>query len=180
MQNCLSPRKSSAFAVPVLMLCFVCPGCAKEPAASSGWETQPPIRRSPSDCFTNPDMIALAKSSASGNLDEIDRLVSSGVDLNARGKNGMTVLLWAMQAENKKAFKRLLEHGADPNIQLTNGKSVTSFTASVLEDSDWLEMVLKHGANGVSTFDNLQRLFGDVEISLGLRPAPVDETGGAA
>jgi S-adenosylmethionine/arginine decarboxylase-like enzyme len=42
------------------------------------------------------------------------------------------------------------------------------------------DVVLKHGANGVSTFDNLQRLHGDVEISLGLRPAPVEGSGGGA
>jgi ankyrin repeat protein len=82
---------------------------------------------------------------------EIDRLVSLGTDVNARGKDGITPLFLAMWAKNKAGFLRLLERGADPNLQLSGspgaGSSIMSVSALVENDSDWLEIVLKHRGN---------------------------------
>ncbi len=116
-------------------------GCSRGPTAE--WR--------PRDFFANANVIALALAAERGDTKEIDRLVSAGTDVNTRGKDGMTPLLWAMWAKNKVGFLQLLERGADPNLQLTGGSSigssVTSWSARAENDSEWLEIVLKHGAD---------------------------------
>ncbi len=110
----------------------------------------------PRDFYSDPDVIALVQAAEKGDRDAIDRLVSRGVNVNAEGKDGMTPLLWAMWAKNKQGFLCLLEHGADPNRQIhfagptrnpDEGFSVTNYAARAENDSEWLELVLKHGAN---------------------------------
>jgi ankyrin repeat protein len=70
----------------------------------------------------------------------------------------MTVLVWCLLQQNKNAFEFLLEHGADPNIQMeTNapdleeelGLAGTSVMDLVPRKTDtwYLEQVLKHGGN---------------------------------
>ena len=59
-----------------------------------------------------------------GNLDSIrlsakyhGRVIwglAGGVDINTKGKDGMSFLLWAYPA-GEKMFERILHHGADPN-----------------------------------------------------------------
>ena len=96
-------------------------------------------------------------------LVEIDELVQSGVDVNARGRANMTPLLWAFPM-GEKAFRRLLEHGADPNVKLTEriypfyaGDSVTFLAAGpspshacIFHDvsmDNYLKLVLEHGGD---------------------------------
>lgn len=102
---------------------------------------------SANDFFADSEVTALAKAASAGDIDTVDALVKKGVDINARGKDGMTPLLFAMWAKNKEGFRRLLEHGADPNSQIIDGQSVTSFSALSVDDSDWLKMALKYGAD---------------------------------
>ncbi len=66
--------------------------------------------------FDDPQVIALCKAIEANDLKEIDRLVAAGADANARGKGNMTPLLWAYPENHPERFKRILEHGADPNI----------------------------------------------------------------
>jgi ankyrin repeat protein len=61
-------------------------------------------------------VIALCRAIEANDLDEIDRLVAAGANVNALGKGNMTPLLWAFPDNNLPRFKRLLEHGADPNV----------------------------------------------------------------
>ncbi len=118
--------------------------------------TSPTGRGHPGGFFTDPDVVALVLAVERGKLEEIDQIVSRGIDVNTRGKEDLTPLVWAMMAKNKKAFKCLLEHGADPNVQTTKGlspisleagSSPISLAARVEDDTQWLEMVLQHGAN---------------------------------
>jgi ankyrin repeat protein len=110
---------------------------------------------SPKEFFDQPAVVALAEAVEQGNLPEIDRLVAAGADVNAIGSRSkqsdareqFSLLTWAMRAKQKKSFKRLLEHKADPNGQFQGGASVTSIAAANRENSDWLEMALAHGAN---------------------------------
>jgi ankyrin repeat protein len=80
--------------------------------------------------------------------------LAGGTDISARGRAGMTPLIWAFLHQNKTGFALLLEHGADPNLQLTDtiddlatkGSSAMSF-AAMHEDIWYLQTVLKHGGD---------------------------------
>jgi len=72
------------------------------------------------DYFDDPKVIALCKAIEAKDLQEIDRLVADGADVNAKGKGNMTPLLWAYPENKPEVFKRILEHGADPNVEVTS------------------------------------------------------------
>lgn len=72
------------------------------------------------DYFTDPQVIALCQAIEAEDLEEIDRLVASGADVNAKGKGNMTPLLWAFPDNKPDRFVRLLEHHADPNVFVTS------------------------------------------------------------
>lgn len=71
-------------------------------------------RWKPKEYFDDPKEIALCKAITRSDVAKIDELIADGVDVNKRGKDGMTFLLWAYPA-GEAAFKRILEHGGDPN-----------------------------------------------------------------
>ena len=121
------------------------------------------VRWKAEDFFTDPKVIELCKAIEAEDLVEIDELVQSGVDVNARGRANMTPLLWAFPM-GEKVFRRLLEHGADPNVKLTEriypfyaGDSVTFLAAGpspshvcIFHDvsmDNYLKLVLEHGGD---------------------------------
>jgi hypothetical protein len=68
------------------------------------------------EMFPNdPRTQALALAAGRGDIKEIDRLVAAGADVNAVGTYGVAVTEWLLQHPNKVGFRRVLEHGADPN-----------------------------------------------------------------
>ncbi|MFN0199506.1 MAG: ankyrin repeat domain-containing protein [Planctomycetaceae bacterium] len=103
---------------------------------------------SPSDYYTDAKVISLIKAARRGKVKTIDRLVAEGVDVNAKGKDDITPLFFALEARNKAGFLRLLEHKANPNLPNSlSGESVISIAAKIEDDSSWLKMVLEHGGN---------------------------------
>jgi hypothetical protein len=56
-------------------------------------------------------------------------VIGSGLDLNIRGREGMTPLLYALISSRFNAFDALLEAGADPNAKADNGNGVMSAAA---------------------------------------------------
>jgi len=70
--------------------------------------------------FDDPLVIALCEAIEADDLEEIDRLVAAGADVNAKGKGNMTPLMWAYPDHKPKRFERLLKHGADPNVIITS------------------------------------------------------------
>ena len=108
--------------------------------------------------FDDPKVIALCKAIEAKNLNEIDRLVADGADVNTRGKGNMTPLLWAFPENKPEVFKRILEHGADPNVVITShipppgpygiepGDSVLSFAAGIIYPN-YFKYVMQHGGN---------------------------------
>src|SRR5215471_13824001 len=75
-----------------------------------GWKAE--------DYFTDPQVIALCKAIQANDLTEMDRLITAGANVNAKGKDNMTPLLWAFPDNKLDRFKKLLEHGADPNVAI--------------------------------------------------------------
>ena len=65
--------------------------------------------------FDDPQEIALCRAIDRSDLVEIDKLIAEGVDVNKKGTGGMTFLLWSYPA-GETSFKRILEHGGDPNV----------------------------------------------------------------
>jgi ankyrin repeat protein len=111
-----------------------------------------------SDYFSDDRAEALAQAAASGRTEAAAELISHGADVNARGRDGMTPVIWAFLNQNKKGFEFLLQHGGNPNLQLSDGtstlakelpfagNSAMSFAARD-EDIWYLETVLKFGGN---------------------------------
>jgi uncharacterized protein len=56
--------------------------------------------------FTDEKAIALCHAIEAEDLEEMDRLVAAGVDVNAKGKGNMTPLLWAFP-DNKPRAERV-------------------------------------------------------------------------
>lgn len=100
----------------------------------------------PSKHFHDQKVIALAKATIKGDVKRIDQLVAEGVDVNTRGERNITPLLWSIGKPNKKGIKRLLEHGASPNIVTEDGESFIDFVAPST-DHEYLEMALEHGGD---------------------------------
>jgi ankyrin repeat protein len=88
-------------------------GCGRSPLDRS-WHAR--CDWNAEEYFDDPLVIALCKAIEENDTAEIDRLVAAGADVNALGKGNMTPLLWAYPDNKLERFKRLLEHGADPNV----------------------------------------------------------------
>ncbi len=100
----------------------------------------------PKDYFADDGQIAMAYAVQSDDLAEIDRLLATGVNVNAVGKDRVSMLTWAMLNERKASFERLLKKGADPN-HLVLGDCPLVWIAARNNDSTWLELLLRFKAN---------------------------------
>jgi uncharacterized protein len=99
-----------------------------------------------SDFFSDAKVAELAEAARDGNVELVDALVSERVDVNSNGKKDLNVLIYSMSGKNLKGFKRLLEHGANPNQQTDSGDSVMHHAAA-RKDTEALELSLAHGGN---------------------------------
>lgn len=63
--------------------------------------------------FANPLHARLADAVAIGDKDAIAALVKEGADVDAKGKEGIPLLVWAMAKDSVAGFDALLAHGAD-------------------------------------------------------------------
>jgi uncharacterized protein len=108
------------------------------------------------DFFDDPQVIALCHAIEANDIAEIDRLVAAGADVKAQGKGKMTPLLWAFPDNKLERFKRLLEHGSNPNVVITSdfntrggmrpGDSVTHMACKT-EFPGYFEAVFDHGGD---------------------------------
>jgi hypothetical protein len=113
-----------------------------------GWKAE--------DYFDDPQVIALCRAIEANDLAQIDWLIAAGVDVNAQGKGKMTPLLWAFPDNKLERFKRLLEHGADPNVVIESdfntrggmmaGDSVTHMACKTAFPG-YFEAVYTHGGD---------------------------------
>ena len=109
------------------------------------------------DYFDDPKVIALCEAIQNEDLAEIDRLVAAGADINGLGKGKMTPLLWAFPENKPEVFKRILEHGANPNVYVEDdfgtqmsgivpGDSVTHLAAETWFPN-YFKYVMQHGGD---------------------------------
>ena len=77
------------------------------------------------------DLTALMEASSKGDhtmIGVVKLLVDRGADVNIRGENGWTALIWAARAGNIEIVKYLLSKGADPHIKSSGGQTVVELT----------------------------------------------------
>lgn len=113
-----------------------------------GWKAE--------DYFDDPKVIALCHAIEANNIGEIDRLIAAGANVNAKGKDNMTPLLWAFPDKKLACFTRLLELGANPNVAIKSslnthgglaaGDSITHIACKT-EFPGYFEAVFSHGGN---------------------------------
>lgn len=98
----------------------------------------------PEELYLDKQTFALAKAAAEARVDEIDRLVAAGADVNRAGALNVTPLYLGL--DDFRGFQRLLEHGADPNIKFDDGDSVLQIVTQS-KPASYLEAALFHGAD---------------------------------
>jgi ankyrin repeat protein len=118
------------------------------------------------DFFAERNAVELAEAAQMGRLACVSELVAGGANPNARGYHGITPLIYAMSGISLKGFRRLLELGADPNLQMENGDSVMTLSAE-RRDPEALKLALAFGGN-----PNLRRSFKPVHY-LDFSPTPL-------
>lgn len=106
--------------------------------------------RAPEIFFDDPKVVSLVKALARGNVDDVDRLVAEGVDVDSVGKDGVTPLYWLMAMEkypNKVGFQHLVDLEANPlGFHTLSGR--TAFLISARHpDPDYLTILLKSGVD---------------------------------
>ena len=55
-----------------------------------------------------------------GDLEAVDRIAATDIDINYVGKHGLTPLTWSFLHRHRDMCLRLMEHGADPNIRVSD------------------------------------------------------------
>lgn len=124
-------------------------------AVASGGEG--PIRvagRTAQEMFSDPRVAALADAAATGRIDEVERLVTAGVAVDALGYEDATPLTFAMLANgpnSTQGMEALLKLGANPNHRKADARYVGGWPIvlflSRAENPALLEVMLKYGAN---------------------------------
>ncbi|MFZ2656414.1 MAG: ankyrin repeat domain-containing protein [Victivallales bacterium] len=101
----------------------------------------------PMECFySEPDMVAFCEAVILSDMKTMDRYLKTGkVDVNKVGKEGVTPLLMAFKTRNKEAFLKLLQNGADPNLQ-NNGWCPIALAVD-LGEYDFVALCLQHKGN---------------------------------
>ncbi|MFV0423847.1 ankyrin repeat domain-containing protein [Oleidesulfovibrio sp.] len=91
----------------------------------------------------------MARAAAQGDIKTIDRLVTEGADVNARGAHNATVLMWTLHKRNMKGFKHLLSLGANPNVEWTLQSDEFRHACSVMHTihAEYLQAALAAGGN---------------------------------
>jgi uncharacterized protein len=96
--------------------------------------------------FTNPRLVEAARAVERGDVTALNSLARSGVNVNEPGKQGVTLLFWAMKYKRKDSMRALLNLKANPNQKLENNDSPVTLAAAA-PDEEMLRILLDGGAD---------------------------------
>ena len=82
-----------------------------------------------------------------GDLQELERLLKAGVDVNARGERGWTPLMVAADRGDARVLKALLERGADVDGRDGDGWTPLMVAAWGGGEPGTVDILLEHGAD---------------------------------
>jgi ankyrin repeat protein len=71
--------------------------------------------------------MSLRMAANSGRLEEVERLLGQGADINTRASNGMTPLILASWRGHTEVVELLLRKGADVNAKTKTGSTALKF-----------------------------------------------------
>lgn len=100
---------------------------------------------SPYEIFSDPAAAAIAEALIEGDIDQV-RTLAATADLAVIGDRRVTLLQWAIFSRNLDGMQALLDAGADPMQPGMDGDTAVHF-ACMLEDPQFLQALLAHGAN---------------------------------
>jgi ankyrin repeat protein len=81
----------------------------------------------------------------SGNVEEVDRLLDAGADVDARDSQGETLLFYAVFSGSKETVESLIAHGADTNA--TDREGLTPLhAAAYLSRREIVDLLIRKGA----------------------------------
>lgn len=95
--------------------------------------------------FSDPKAIELAQAVAKGDVQKIQALASPQT-LNAKGRDDVTLLEWAVLNQKTASLNALLGQGANPALQGMDGQTVLHLAAQV-KDAAYLKLLLAHKVN---------------------------------
>ncbi len=131
--------------VPALVLCLLLPfNLSAALSFNQQEETSSNALRPQKNISLNE---ALHMAVRSGNLNEVDKLLASGADVNARDTLGGTPLLDAAWAGNVEIARVLLQHGADVNAVHREAGSTALEYAVLTGRTAIVKLLLAAGAN---------------------------------
>lgn len=88
----------------------------------------------------------LAAAAAGGDAVRVRELAGRSADVNARGRDDVTLLQWALLNRSVEGLRALLEAGADPSRPGVDGATVLHLAAAA-EDPAYLKTLLAHRAD---------------------------------
>ena len=97
-----------------------------------------------SEFFKTPKELEFVQAAAKGDTHAMERLITIGVNVNARGDKGVTPLWWAIRTESKAGFRWLLANGANPNADFDHKVSTIMQLAAASKDSAFLKIILPY------------------------------------
>jgi len=96
--------------------------------------------------LANPKTQGLFESALKGDVNEIQRIVKSGFDINTKDKDGNNALFYAVEANNSEVIKSLVKHGININEKNNNGNTPLMI-AGTLNKELALNTLLESGAD---------------------------------
>ncbi|HYD36464.1 MAG TPA: ankyrin repeat domain-containing protein [Allosphingosinicella sp.] len=98
------------------------------------------------EVFEDPKVASLAEAACRGDGEAVKRAAAQGADVNYRGLEGVSPLLWALSCESVEGMGALLQEGADPNAA-DDGGSTALYYAATYRNPELLRLLLKRGGN---------------------------------
>jgi uncharacterized protein len=141
-QNMILPTRRLSYAALGVVVClsvvFGVSLLVRKTESGRGYHAQ--------DFFSDTKTAVLAEAARDGDVEQVNSLISEGVDVNGKGKDGLSILMYSLSGNTLVGFDCLLEHGANPNQQTDSGESAMSFAAA-RKDPEALRRSLVHGGN---------------------------------